>query len=109
MNYEDFRSGDIVLIEGSKRLVIKFRGNLVIVGENQYQPLDAFLEAYKSFSVYRADSNYSLSSAIFDDDVDLDYKGNFEKIHDGSAVKEVTLEEVAEQFGVDVKKIRIKE
>lgn len=109
MNYEDFKSGDIVVAEDGRRVVIQFKDKLNIVGENHWQPLVSFIDDHEGYLVYRPDSNSSLSCGVFDKDVNLDNSWNYKKVYDGSAVKEVTLEEVAEQFGVDVKKIRIKE
>lgn len=116
MKQEDFKSGDIILVdENDKRLVIQFEGSwnstngLAVVGDDHYQPLGSFLSHNKEFTVYRPDSNYSLSNGIFNQDCDFTATRNFEKVYDGEEIKEVTLEEVAKAMNINVKSLRIKE
>lgn len=115
MGQEDFKSGDIILVnENDKRLVIQFEdkynaSGLVVVGKNRWQPLGSFLYGIGQFSVYRPDSNYSLSCGVFNEDCDLTSTRNFKQVYSGLEIKEVTLAEVAEAMNLDVKKLRIKE
>lgn len=108
VDVQKVRSGDVVVNkDDDRRMVIDCgdRGLNVFgfVGRHYY-PIDSFAFKANTKKVYRPRSNWALTNALVD--------GNFDEcelIEDAEKVTELTLDEVADKFGIDVKKLRIKD
>lgn len=118
---DDIRSGQIVLFklsgwpwedlgEESVRVAIQRTkgGEMMVINSNNFNTIDFG----KVLAVYEATSNSSMRDAMRGglNREDLKRTGDFKLVHDfEDSPRELTLEEIAGKFDIDVKNLRIKE
>ena len=96
-NYKDFKKGDILILENKYCKVIETYNDILYRSTNYYTPINKGLEELNIFATDTKQKIYNLGYRLYVPE---------EKIE--IPVIELTLEDIAKKFDVDVTKIKIK-
>jgi len=109
MKVSDFKSGDIVVEkDGDISLVVEFDSELYLFGSGNYGPVRERIESPGIKQAYRP--AYSRDVVRIFDHVcedELNDEDNYTKVFP-EEVTELTMDEIAKKFGVDVSTLKIK-
>ena len=109
MKVSDFKSGDIVFDDGHMSLVVEFKDELIVVRNYSWGPLESRINDGGIGCSFRPLNNAAVAE-VFRSGKDAGYfrgNSNFTAIHTEQTT-ELSMNEIAEKFGVDVSTLKIK-
>lgn len=107
MKKSDLKPGMVVeYANGKRRLVIEFNDELVLLGDDGWGNLDDFSE-----NLERLNENFTINKIYkpqFMTGLDSMLNSAYNCIWERSKSVELTMEEIAEKFGINVEQLKIK-